>query len=68
MKSELMTTYEAYGFNAYRRFPETNGILSKTNAKLTQTHLPDERLDPSADRCQLPRRSHFCHQRQARGA
>jgi hypothetical protein len=61
MKSELMTTYEAYGFNAYRRF-------SETNAKLTQTHLPDERLDPSADRCQLPRRSHFCPQRQAQGA
>jgi hypothetical protein len=32
MKSELMTTYEAHGFNAYRRFSETNGILSETNA------------------------------------
>ncbi|GAB7023953.1 hypothetical protein [Salidesulfovibrio brasiliensis] len=35
-----MTTYEAYGFNAYRRFPKTNGILSETNAGSTQPHYP----------------------------
>ncbi|WP_460139480.1 hypothetical protein [Salidesulfovibrio brasiliensis] len=38
-----MTTYEAYGFNAYRRFSETNGILSKTNAGSTQPHRPINR-------------------------
>ena len=38
MKSELMTTYEAYGFNAYRRFSKTNGTLSETNAGSTQPH------------------------------